>query len=292
MTARTTKTADLLRRMTVAVLGTTLVTLSLTTWSALAATPSNDTISGAKQVTYGFSETVDTTEATTDADDAAVNARCGFSSTDASVWYMFTATSDMAAVVDATATYADGASGWYYPGVIIATGSPGSLAVVRCAGAYARFTPSAGTTYYIVVIDPQWDGGGNGGTLKFSLVEPPSASVTVTDGTFDPATGNAALAGTYVCERATRISIGTFLTQALGPRVTVTGTDVFYTNSARCDGTPQPFSVNVEAGGYYGGERFAGGPATVGVRVVACGTFECADRYQPETEIRLRGGTS
>jgi hypothetical protein len=52
---------------------------------ALAAPPSNDTFASATLVDFGFSEVLDTTEATTDGDDAQLNASCGAPATDASV---------------------------------------------------------------------------------------------------------------------------------------------------------------------------------------------------------------
>src|SRR5688500_14132605 len=67
--------------------------------AALAAPPGNDTFGGATPATLGFSEVLDTTEATTDADDAQLNASCGAPATDASVWYSF-AGSDTGVVVD------------------------------------------------------------------------------------------------------------------------------------------------------------------------------------------------
>jgi len=55
---------------------------------AYAAAPTNDTFAGATAIgAVPFSTTVDTSEATTDADDANANAICGAPSTDASVWF-------------------------------------------------------------------------------------------------------------------------------------------------------------------------------------------------------------
>ena len=64
-----------------------LVALVAFTATALAAAPSNDTFPNAKLVTLGFSETLDTTEATTDSDDAQLLETCPAPVTDASVWY-------------------------------------------------------------------------------------------------------------------------------------------------------------------------------------------------------------
>ena len=56
--------------------------------AALAAPPSNDTFAGATAAALGFSEELDTTDATTDGDDAQLNTSCGAPATDASVWYV------------------------------------------------------------------------------------------------------------------------------------------------------------------------------------------------------------
>src|SRR5438128_582141 len=71
------------------------------TLPAMAAPPSNDTITGATAITsLPFEETLDTTEATTDADDAALNANCGAPATDASVWYSLAVATDTGVAVD------------------------------------------------------------------------------------------------------------------------------------------------------------------------------------------------
>ena len=54
-----------------------LSAIGLTAPTALAAPPSNDTFTGATSATVGFGEVLNTTDATTDADDAQLNADCG-----------------------------------------------------------------------------------------------------------------------------------------------------------------------------------------------------------------------
>ena len=88
--------------------------------AALAAPPGNDTFGGATAATLGFSEVLDTTEATTDADDAQLNESCGAPATDASVWYAFTG-SDIGVVVDVSQSD-------YSAGVLVGMGSQGNLA--------------------------------------------------------------------------------------------------------------------------------------------------------------------
>src|SRR6476469_9449519 len=69
--------------------------------TAWAAVPTNDTIAGATPISaLPFTATLDTTQATTDADDASINANCGAPATEASVWYSYTASADGAVVID------------------------------------------------------------------------------------------------------------------------------------------------------------------------------------------------
>src|SRR5215475_5957928 len=81
---------------TVAVAGLAFATVLGTAGPAVAAAPSNDTYAGRAVVgSLPFTETLDTTEATTDADDADLMAAsapyCGSGlTTDASVWYQVT----------------------------------------------------------------------------------------------------------------------------------------------------------------------------------------------------------
>src|SRR5262245_44463482 len=83
---------------------------------AYAAAPTNDTFAGATAIgAVPFSTTVDTSEATTDADDAEANANCGAPSTDASVWFSLAATTNGAFVVDVSASS-------YSAGVLVVTG--------------------------------------------------------------------------------------------------------------------------------------------------------------------------
>src|SRR5919106_165995 len=174
------------------------------TSTAVAAPPSNDTFGGATVVSLGFSEQLDTTEATTDADDAQLNATCGAPATDASVWYAFTAAADGGVVVDVSQSD-------YTAGVLVGVGTQGSLETVDCGPGTVGFTATAGTTYYILAIDDQEDGGGNGGTLQISFNEappPPTVDIVVDPvGRVDPQTGAAYLTGTYTCSNAEFIEV-------------------------------------------------------------------------------------
>jgi hypothetical protein len=265
----------------ITVLFAAVLLLALQALPAVAAPPSNDTIGGATAVSLGFSQELDTTEATTDADDAQLNANCGAPATDASVWYSFTAAADGGVVVDVSQSD-------YSAGVLVGVGSPGSLEIVTCGPGTVGFTAEAGTTYYILAIDDQGDGGGNGGTLRISITEappPPTVEITVDPvGRVNGQTGEAFLTGTYTCTNADFIDVFGEARQTIGVRATVVGFFGFF-DVGTCDGTAHTWSATV----FPDNGKFAGGKTMTVTFAFACGAFECADGYVEQT-VKLRGG--
>ncbi len=81
----------------------------------------------------------------------------------------------------------------YRPTVLVGVGTQGDLQTVECGPLAVAFFATAGTTYYVLVVDDQFDGGGNGGTLSIAFYEaspPPTVDVTVDPvSTFNPRTG-------------------------------------------------------------------------------------------------------
>lgn len=264
-------------RLSVAALAATLLLLSVGIPRALAASPSNDTISGAKPLSVGFEETLDTTEATTDADDEALNSYCDYSVFTASVWYTFTGTG--ADVILET----EGSS--YYPVIIVATGSPGSLEPRRCGYGNTFWHAEAGTTYHLVIADTD-DWAGGGGSLHVSLRHwvPRTLSVDVNPtGTVDSA-GTATVGGSYTCTGLRGIWMNLWLEQSVGPRGMVRVATEFGLYPAACDGKPHPWSKQISATG----EKYAGGKAMVYLGAYGCNVI-CA-YWEVVTEIKLRGG--
>ncbi len=243
----------------------------------LAAVPGNDLYGGRTVIgSIPFSESVDTTEATTDADDAEANAQCGAPATEASTWYEITAAADGGLVVDVS-------SSTYAAGVIVATGSPGSLSVINCGPFAVAFGTSAGQTYAILVFDFEV-GAGNGGTLNITVDEippPPVVDVTVDPvGQFNARTGSATITGTVTCTGAADFAfIEVQLRQAVG-RFTITG---FGFIEFPCDGTSQSWSVEVFADN----GLFKGGRSLAVTFAVACGVFDCGFDFE-ERVVRLR----
>jgi hypothetical protein len=243
---------------------------------AAAAPPANDTFAGAVTIAaLPFSATLDTTEATTDADDANANANCGAPATEASVWYAFTPAASTGVSVDVSASD-------YSAGVIVVTGSPGSFSLVTCGPVSVGFSASAGVTYYILAFDDT-PGLPNGGTLQISVTEAalPEADVTVDPtGLVNPHTGVVTVSGTFTCANADFAFVDVTVTQRVG-RFTITGFGSFFTDT--CDGASHPWSADVT--GQNG--RFAGGKANVDAFMFACGPVECATDEAIQT-IRLR----
>jgi hypothetical protein len=150
-------------RRVLATLSCVAVALSLGGFvgTAYAATPPpNDLISGATVVSaLPFTDTVDTTGATTDAVDAQANQLCGAPATNNSVWYKFTAgPGDTLLAVDTTGST-------FSSGVLIATGTAGALTTRACGPVTSKVAVASGTTYYVMAFDDS----GSGGTLHISM---------------------------------------------------------------------------------------------------------------------------
>jgi hypothetical protein len=244
---------------------------------AQAAPPSNDTFGGAIAIgSLPFSTTTDTTEATTDADDAEANANCGAPATDASVWYSITPATDGALLVDVSASS-------YTAGVLVVTGAPGSFEIVTCGPVRIAFLTTAGTTYHLLAIDDQQDGAGNGGTLVMTVDNappPPTIDVTVDRVARFNRTGTATVRGTINCSGVVDFA---FVQVELHQRVGrgevlgIGGMDVV------CDGVDHRWSVEVFP---VVGRKFAGGKGATVTFAVACGPLDCSIDYE-EQRVQL-----
>jgi hypothetical protein len=257
-------------------------TLAVSAPAALAAAPNNDTFANATAAAIGFSQTLDTTEATTDANDANLNGSCGAPATDASVWYVLQG-SDQGVVIDVSQSN-------YSAGVLVGVGSQGNFQIVACGPGSVGFFAAAGTTYYVLAIDDQQDGGGNGGSLSISFNEippPPTVDITVNRyGTVDAHTGIATISGTYTCSNGSSLDAFVDASQKVGNgrNATIFGSGSFF-DSGTCDGAPHAWSAAVvpQSG------KFAGGKSMTVTLAFACGAFECAEGFAEHT-VQLRGG--
>jgi len=264
-----------------ALLVTVIAVLSLgLAGPVLAAAPGNDTYAGRISIPgLPYSTTVDTTEATTDADDADANATCGAPATDASVWFELTAAAD-------GAVYAQAYDSDYSVGLLVATGAPGSWTVLYCSPFEAWFSVLAGETYTILAFDFQGDEGGNGGTLNLVVDEvppPPTLEISIDPtGRFDAATGAATITGTVTCtggDGFDKSGMEILASQAVG-RFRINGQGG---GSFSCDGSAQPWAVEV----WSSDGKFAGGKATVSLFAFSCSSGGCTD-VQVEAKVTLR----
>ena len=260
-------------RKRLAILVGLLIAGSLVTAApVLAAAPSNDTLAGIKQISVPFTETISTTDATTDADDLDIAAGCeGVPALDASVWYEITPSTDQFLVVDMS-------SSTYSAGAIIATGSSGNWTVQACGPGAVVWEAVESETYTVLVFDDQEDGGGNGGTLTVNFeAVPPPPEVTLTvnpKGTFNPHTGSATIKGTVACSGgpADFTFIDVFVRQKVG-RLFIDGEG--FIEGFTCDGTTQDWSAEVF--GFNG--VFKGGRSATVTFAVACGEFLCGEGF-------------
>jgi hypothetical protein len=254
----------------------TAVMVGLGALPASAAPPSNDTIAGAKAITAPFSEVVDTTEATTDAEDAAVNSNCGAPATNGSVWY---------SIGDAAPAYlVDVSQSDFTAGVIVATGTPGNLTLVTCGPGSVGFETTPGTTYFLMAFSDNPDV--VGGQLSISVTETaprPKVSMTINEiGQVNARTGVATVSGTYTCEGEAEFSI-------LQGRLSQRQGDVFVVGDfvqqgLECDGLNDWKADITPASG-----KFRRGDAATIALTAACNRLGC-NSYEELDTIRLRGG--
>jgi hypothetical protein len=259
-------------------LGLVAGTAVLTAVPASAAPPSNDVITGATAITaLPFAETVDTTEATTDAEDAAVNTNCGAPATNGSVWYTLTAGESPAYVVDVSQSD-------FAAGVIVATGTPGNLTLITCGPQAVAFDGAPGTTYFLMAFSDNPDV--VGGQLSIAVTEavpPPTVSMVVDDvGRVNTRTGVATLTGTYTCDgEADFVVLQGRLSQRQGDTFVVG--DFVQDENLKCGGT-FPWSAEVVPGS---GKFIKGMAATIAL-VAGCNRLGC-NVYEELDTVRLRG---
>ena len=203
---------------------------------AFAAAPTNDTYAGRTVVSgLPFSDQVDTTGATTNADDDAIAAQClGVQAYDATVWY-------------ASPPHPTRVWWWTSPDPGAAQASswrPGPPATGRSSpvvpgqrGGRRRL----GTTFFAIAFDDQTDGSGNGGALTITIdaaPPPPTIDLTVdTLATFNATTGSATVTGTVICSGETRyLFLEVQLSQTVG-RFIIKG---YGSTEVTCDGAEPP----------------------------------------------------
>ncbi|HET7800275.1 MAG TPA: hypothetical protein VFL38_07625 [Humibacillus xanthopallidus] len=253
--------------------------LVMSAGAALAAAPSNDLGSSPVVITaLPYSATIDTSQATTDADDVQANLDCGAPATDASVWFTVTAAADGYLAADVSGSN-------YSAGVIVGLGSPGALSVVACGQAGVAFPVTAGETYTILAFDDQLDGSGNGGTLDITVdVAPPPPMIEATlnpVAQFDSKSGGAYVSGTVTCdEGADYAFVDLQLTQRVG-RLLIRG---YGGAEVSCTGQAEPWTALILGDN----GLFKGGKAVNVTFGAACNLTGCGE-YSAEQSIQLKG---
>jgi hypothetical protein len=250
-----------------------LLLVPLTAAPSQAVVPANDHPAGAVRLHPGDQVTQDTTEATTDAQDAALNAACGAPYTNASVWYQFSTRRARDLLLDM-------AGSDYSGGFLVFEGAPAADSLVACGETAVGLRAAAGTTYTVMVVS---DTEKNGGTLVVSLHRPPPSPnirVTVAPRGLAYRGGAARLHGTYSCRNAPGDSgISGTLVQRVG-RLKIPAR---FRDTVRCDGRTRRWSARaVSATGI-----FDRGPAKVRIRAFACGMFSCVAVGHSPQRIRL-----
>jgi hypothetical protein len=243
--------------------------------AAIAVVPPNDDFASATTVTepLPFTDTVDTTDATTDVTDPEPSC-VGTSHT---VWYVFTPSATTFVQVDTIGSdYDTTLSAW--------TGTEGNLSEVACNDDFfglqsqVLFEAEAGTTYYIMA-GSFLDSPGGSLTLNVDVAPPPVLLDALTIdpvGRVRPRIGEATITGSVTCPAAEgSVFIEGFLQQRIG-RFLVSGfgfTEVF------CSGeTSWSMTVAGENGLFTGGRARA--------QVFA---FSDDDTAFASASVRLRG---
>jgi Family of unknown function (DUF6299) len=250
----------------------TLALPALTAGAAFAAAPANDTFAGATVISsLPFSQTLDTSEATTDAADPQA---CGsFPSATRTVWYSYTPVADQVVTVDAS-------SNSYRVGIGVVTGAPGGFTRVDCNLFTSHFLATAGQTYHMVLTD--FDGNGNGIlNLSASGSPPPQTALTIDPiGRVNPRTGVATVTGTVSCSNSSSTLVFADLSQPI-PRSRTTASAATF--DVTCDGDDHPWSISETP---YSG-KFTGGPAQVSASSSACAIVTCASDQEERSVLLI-----
>jgi hypothetical protein len=253
----------LLGRTAVAVCTAVLI-LPFAATAAYAAPPGNDTVAGATAL-GSLPQTVseNTSDATTDALDASVNAYCGAPFTNASVWFTYTDVSGAGFLADMSASD-------YTGGFIVTAGDPANGNLVACGPEQVGVRGDAGTTYYIVAFSDTATNGGNLSASFTALPPAPTATITVDPRGVAYKNGSARVSGTYSCTNADGFSsdVEGTLSQTVG-RTKISG--FFFDNPLVCDGSVHTWA----AVAFSDTALFAGGKAASVSVAFACGLVEC-----------------
>jgi Family of unknown function (DUF6299) len=248
---------------------------------ASAAVPSNDTIATATEITsIPFTDTVDTTDATTDSVETSLNAGCGAPVVEHGVWYHATIAQDGNYVADVTQSN-------YSAGIMVVAGPISAPTLLACGPGSVSGPLTAGQDIFLLVFG---DGGttATSGTMVLNVdfaPPPPTVNLTVDSRGSVAKDGSVALSGTISCTGAgDSADIFGSVEQSVG-RFQISG---FFdtTSSVQCDGTAtawQGFTVGQSG-------RFSGGKASVDVLAQVCSGLNNCGFAEVTATVQLSGG--
>ncbi len=228
--------------------------------AASAAPPANDEATGALPIHLGDRIEQDTTEATTNAGDDALNANCEAPATNASVWYVYAPTANHNLVLDTSESD-------YTAGLMVFKGTPTADSLIACGPGGLGLHARAGKTYTIMAFSDTEVIGGN---LVLTATDAPTPHVHVTLDKRGVAFhgGAAKLHGTYTCTHADSFAgVTAHLFQRAGRlKIQADGGA-----GVRCNGKLHHWSARlVSPTGTY-----AQGRAVAKVGIISCGLVQC-----------------
>jgi Family of unknown function (DUF6299) len=239
---------------------------------ASAAPVANDTVTAATVITaLPTTITQDTTGATTDAVDAALNANCGAPFTNASVWFRYTSPADGGLIADMSASS-------YTGGFMITEGDPALGNLVACGPTTVAVPTSAGQTYYIVAFSDTTVNGGSLAVTFSAAPPPPEVSIALDAKGVAFKDGSARISGSYSCTNTEGGFAGVdgTMTQRVG-RLKING--FFFLDLSACDGATHRWETTVVSDN----GLFRGGKSATVAFAFACGVFQCAEGYAERT---------
>lgn len=258
------------------ILAVTLLPLAAAPSSA--APPGNDERPGAVVLRLGDRVVQNTSQATTTAQDAALNEECGAPATKASVWYKFTPGVSRDVVLDTTTSS-------YSAGMLVFQGPPSTNSLVACGPGLVGLSLAAGKTYNIMVIS---DTDVNGGRLVLSLKKappPPRVHVTIAKRALAFRGGAAQIHGNYTCANGDSAELVGTLFQRAG-RLKISAE--FY-KEVRCNGKRHTWKARLVSPT----ATYAKGRARANVTITTCGIFQCRqDKAQRRVRLVSAGGRS
>jgi hypothetical protein len=249
---------------------------------AYAAVPTNDTIATATEMTgVPFTDTVDTTEATTDSLETSLNADCGAPVVDHGVWYHATVAADGLYTADVSQSS-------FGAGIMVIVGPANNPTVLNCGPGSVTGPLTAGDDIFLLIF-------GDGTTLETSGtmvltvdLAPPPPTVNLT---INPrgrvAHGVIEVSGTITCTGAVAdfSEVFGFVQQSVG-RLLLSGFfDAF--PDVQCDGTAHAWQGLATADN----GRFGGGKADVFALAEVCHGDSCGSAIASAT-LQLSGRRS